>query len=290
MITLQNVTKIYGTTKALSKISLEIKKGEAVALLGPNGAGKSTMIKCILGLLDFSGSIKIGNADIKTSSKLAKSYMTYVPQEATFYDMRTTDILKFYQSIRRAGEERIDEVLEMVGLTEHKNKSTSELSGGMKQRLSFAVALIVDCPVLVLDEPTSNLDKDSRIELLELTKKLKDKGKTIIFSSHRLDEVYYISDRVIFLQSGELVKDCPMENLSSALNHKVRLNIYIQNGQVEKACDLITGKGYILEDKGDSFISLIIESNQKIEPIKELIFNDIRINDFIVEGQNMEIH
>lgn len=290
MIRLENLTKNYGKTEALKNVCLEIGEGEAVALLGPNGAGKSTLIKCLLGLLEFSGNISVNNVDVRADSKSAKSFMAYVPQEASFYDMRTIDVLDFYQSVRKTGKERIEQVLEIVGLKQHRFKSTTELSGGMKQRLSFAVALISDCPVLVLDEPTSNLDKESRADLLELTKSLKDSGKTIVFSSHRLDEVYYISDRVIFLDSGKLVKDCHMEDLAAELDYKVRLNIYLKDGQFEKARGLLSQNGYVIEDSGQNFISLRINSNMKIEPIRELIDNHILITDFIVEGQNLEVH
>lgn len=290
MIELRNLTKNYGKNRALSDITLDFKTGEAVALLGPNGAGKSTLIKCMLGLLDFSGNITINNVDVKKESKLARSHMAYVPQEATFYDMKTMDILQFYSSLRNADTGRIEDVLDTVGLTEHSYKSTSELSGGMKQRLSFAVALITDCPVLVLDEPTSNLDKDSRAELLELTKMLKNNGKTIVFSSHRLDEVYYISDRVIFLQSGKLVKDCRMENLSRELDHNVRLNIYVNSDQVDQAVKILVERNYIIEDAERNIISLRIKANTKIQPISELLDNNIRINDFLVEAENLEIN
>lgn len=290
MIDFQAVTKYYGDNKALSDISLSIEDGEAVALLGPNGAGKSTLIKCLLGLLDYTGEISVNGVDVRNKSKLAKSFMAYVPQESAFYDMKTTDVLGFYQSLRKADKKRIDEILETVGLTEHRHKSTSELSGGMKQRLAFAVALIADCPVLVLDEPTSNLDKDSRAELLELTRTLKKSGKTVVFSSHRLDEVYYISDRVVFLDSGKLVKDFMMDELSQELDYTVKLNLYIDDNHIQKALTLLRNSGYQIEYSQGNTISLKISSNKKVKPISELIDNGLRIVDFTVEGQNLDVY
>lgn len=290
MISIENLTKNYNKTRALENVSLEIKKGESVALLGPNGAGKSTLIKCLLSVLDYKGKITINSADVRTESKLAKSYLAYVPQEPSFYDIRTIDILNFYKSIRKNGTKSIDEVLETVRLSDHRNKYTSELSGGMKQRLSFAIALLSDCPVLVLDEPTSNLDKESRGELLELTKKLKESGKTIVFSSHRLDEVYYLSDRVIFLQAGIIVKDCPMEKFATELDHKVKMYIFFQNTETYYVSEFLEQRGYVVDNSGTDFISLHIKSNLKLEPVKELLDKRFEVVDFIVEGHNLDIN
>ena len=138
MINVIGVTKRFKNVLAVDDVSLSIKSGESVALLGANGAGKSTLIKCILGLLDYEGSIMIQNRDIEENLKYSKSLIGYVPQEPLFYDMKTVDILRFFGSIRKAGNNRINYLLDMVGLKDHKNKLSSELSGGMRQRLSFA--------------------------------------------------------------------------------------------------------------------------------------------------------
>lgn len=290
MIKIENLTKNYDKTEALVNVNLEIKKGESVALLGPNGAGKSTLIKCLLGLLDFKGKILLNDTDVRNKTKLAKSYVAYVPQEPSFYDMKTTDILNFYKLLRKKSNTSIDEVLKTVKLSAHSDKLTSQLSGGMKQRLSFAIALLSDCPVLVLDEPTSNLDKESRTELLELTRKLKERGKTIVFSSHRLDEVYYLSDRVIFLQSGKIVNDCPMGVLPSELIYKIKMNIFFKDSQTEEALKFLDSRGYEVENSGHDFISLKINSDSKLEPLKELFESSFDIKDFIVEDNNLEIN
>lgn len=291
MIKLENVTKYYGKTGALIDVSLDIKKGEAIALIGPNGSGKSTLIKCLLGLLDYTGQILVNDVNLNSDNKLIRSMIAYVPQEACFYDMKTLDIVGFYRSLRNASTEIVPMVLKTVGLEQHSFKYTSELSGGMKQRLSFAVALISDCPVLVLDEPTSNLDKDSRDEMLELIRALKEQGKTILFSSHRLDEVYYISDRVILLKEGKLITDCPVAEFPREIVHRARLNIYVHANDKDKAKSILLQEGYSLENSAGNLLSLKIgPENSKVAAVRKLIDNNINITDFSTEEQHLEIH
>lgn len=290
VIRIENLTKYYNKTIALEDVTIEINRGESVALLGPNGAGKSTLIKCLMGLLDFKGSVSVNNVCVRSNGKLAKSYLAYVPQEPSFYDVKTIEILNFYNSLRKTGKKRIEEVLETVRLVDHRYKLTSELSGGMKQRLSFAIALLSDSPLLVLDEPTSNLDKESRAEILDLTKNLKDRGKTIVFSSHRLEEVYQISNRVVLLQGGKVAKDFPVERLSAELDYEVSLYIYLENFQKDNAANFLKQKGYVIQNTGPDFLVLDIKSNLKIEPIKELLNNNFKIIDFDINDHNIEMN
>src|ERR1700752_4325029 len=138
MIEVREINKRFGDIRAVDCVSFSIDRGKAVALLGPNGAGKSTLIKCILGILDFTGEIILNGLNTKNNTKEAKALIGYVPQEPIFYDMTALEILKFFGALRRVNEERIEEVLDLVCLKEHALKPTSALSGGMKQRLSFA--------------------------------------------------------------------------------------------------------------------------------------------------------
>jgi len=290
MIKIKGLTKKYDKTLAINNVSFEIKNGEAVALLGPNGAGKSTLVKCLLGLLDYNGEIFVKNLEIRANSKKVKSLISYVPQEPALYDMKTVEIMRFYSSLRKKDPEDTDRILEIVGLSEHKNKFTSELSGGMKQRLSFALALITNSPVLILDEPTSNLDSVSREDLLELTKKLKNEGKTIIFSSHRLDEVHYISDRIVYLESGKLIKDCRLEEFREELGYRIRLNLYLKSEQVDKTRNLLQEKRYVVSTSGENILNVEIQVREKVDVIKYLLQNGIDPVDFVVDETSLDIH
>lgn len=283
MLKVKNLVKNYGDFTALKKISFELETGEAAALLGPNGAGKSTLIKCLLGLLEYSGDIIFDGLNIRTNSKLSKSLISYVPQEPALYDSKTVDILTFFAKLRNADRGRIDEVLEQVNLIQHKNKLASELSGGMKQRLSFAIALLADSKMLILDEPTSNLDSDSRNEILMLIKELKGKGYTILFSSHRVDEVLQTADKVISMKEGEIIT---VENINSyredASGSRILMILQFENGLIDFASRVLNAEGFKNLKIENNSISLEINKYEKIIPIQKLLSEEIIVKDFYI--------
>ena len=283
MLKVKNLVKNYGDFTALKKISFELETGEAAALLGPNGAGKSTLIKCLLGLLEYSGDIIFDGLNIRTNSKLSKSLISYVPQEPALYDSKTVDILTFFAKLRNADRGRIDEVLEQLNLIQHKNKLASELSGGMKQRLSFAIALLADSKMLILDEPTSNLDSDSRNEILMLIKELKGKGYTILFSSHRVDEVLQTADKVISMKEGEIIT---VENINSyredASGSRILMILQFENGLIDFASRVLNAEGFKNLKIENNSISLEINKYEKIIPIQKLLSEEIIVKDFYI--------
>ena len=288
MIKVSDLTKKFGNVIAVSSATLNIQQGESVALLGANGAGKSTLIKCILGLLEYKGKIEIQNRDIKENPKLSKSLIGYVPQEPLFYDMKTINILDFFGSIHRVDKNRVNNLLKLVGLEDHKSKLSSELSGGMRQRLSFAVGLLSDPPVLILDEPTSNLDANARGDFLNLVKEHKNQGKTVLFSSHRLDEVYFLADRVLFLKSGKVVLDEKPENLATSLGIKVKMNLKIAEPSIDDAISILRKEGFGNVNRNGSGIYVEVDEGQRGIPFEKLIQGQIPIEDFTLEESSME--
>ncbi len=288
MIKIADVTKKFGKVLAVDSVTLNVQQGESIALLGANGAGKSTLIKCILGLLDYKGTIEIQDHDIKENPKFSKSLIGYVPQDPLFYDMKTIEILHFFGSIRRVDDKRIKELLNVVGLEDHKNKLSSELSGGMRQRLSFAIGLLSDPPVLILDEPTSNLDANARGDFLNLVKEHKDQGKTVLFSSHRLDEVYLIADRVLFMKSGRVILDEKPENLASSLGIKVKINLRIPEASIGDAISILNKEGFVNVGSNGSGLFVEVEEGNRALPFEKLIKNNIPIEDFSLQESSME--
>jgi nitrous oxidase accessory protein len=203
MVVATRITKRYGRFAAVDGVSLEVARGEAVALWGPNGAGKSTLLKCLLGLLRFDGEILVDGHDVVADAKAARGRLGYVPQELAFYPEWTgRELLRFLARIKRVAPDRVDASLVAVGLAAHGAKPIGSLSGGMKQRLALAAALLSDPPLLVLDEITSNLDAAGREGLLHVLDHLKRSGKTIVFTSHRRDDVVRLADRVVVLAGG----------------------------------------------------------------------------------------
>ena len=288
MIEVSELTKAFGDTIAVNRVSFIVEKGESVALLGPNGAGKSTLIRCILGILNFSGEIKLNGLNIKKHKKESKNLIGYIPQEPAFYDMTALEILSFFASIRKADREGIERTLDVVGLREHITKNTSALSGGMRQRLSFAIALLSDSPILILDEPTSNLDARGRTEFLKLVKQSKDGGKTVLFSSHRLEEVEFLADRVFVMKSGRLVLESSPRNLSDALGLKTKLYLTIPQPGIKNAITLLEQEGFSDISLNGTRLSINITNSEKTPLIKKLLVSGINIEDFYIEEPSLE--
>lgn len=207
MFELRGLRKRFGRQVAVDGVSLSVTQGQAVALWGTNGAGKTTIIKCILGLHSYRGDIRIAGHDARRMGKAARRLIGYVSQELSFHDdLSALETTRFMAALKRVPASRAGEVLERVGLGEHAGKRVAELSGGMKQRLALAVALLADPPALLLDEPTSNLDAAARRSFFDLLAGLKRAGKTIVFTTHRADEVKALADQVVELERGRVLR------------------------------------------------------------------------------------
>ncbi|MEI9933955.1 MAG: gliding motility-associated ABC transporter ATP-binding subunit GldA [Ferruginibacter sp.] len=215
-ITVSNLTKIYGTQKAVNNISFSVNKGEIVGFLGPNGAGKSTTMKIITGYLEQDGGkATVCNEDVSTHSLSTKKKIGYLPEgNPLYYEMYVREYLEFVASVHeiKSKKSKVKIVIDTVGLTPEANKKIGQLSKGYKQRVGLAAALIHDPEVLILDEPTSGLDPNQIVEIREVIKKL-GKDKTVLFSSHILQEVQAICDRVIIINKGSIVADDTLTNL-----------------------------------------------------------------------------
>ncbi len=209
-IEVKGLTKIYGEQKAVDDISFSAAKGEIVGFLGPNGAGKSTTMKIITGyLLADAGTCRVCGIDVKASPLESKRKIGYLPESnPLYYDMYVREYLDFVAGVHAVENKktRIEEVIETVGLTPESKKKIGQLSKGYKQRVGLAAALIHNPEVLVLDEPTTGLDPNQIIDIREVIKKL-GQQKTILFSSHILQEVEAICDRVVIINKGRLVAD-----------------------------------------------------------------------------------
>ncbi len=226
----------YKHKRALDGLTLSVKKGEIFGFLGPNGAGKSTTIKTLLGLL-FASSGEVLLHGFSPSDPKARRLVGYLPEEANYYRFLTPmEILEFYGSVCGVSSKLIKarsaELLKMVGLDHVKNKFVGTFSKGMTQKISLAQCLIHDPETLILDEPTSGLDPVARIELRQLLKTLKEKGKTIFFSSHELSEVETVCDSVAVLKGGRVVKSGSMSQMIGASHqHLEKLFIEIVKGE-----------------------------------------------------------
>ena len=240
-IEVKNLLKEYGEQKAVNNISFKVDKGEIVGFLGPNGAGKSTTMKIITGYLQQTGGeafvcgINVANDPLETKKKIG-----YLPElNALYYDMYVREYLGFVAEVHKIPnqKEKVESVIELTGLIIESKKKIGQLSKGYKQRVGLAAALIHDPEVLILDEPTTGLDPNQIIEIREVIKK-QGLNKTVLFSSHILQEVEAICDRVIIINKGELVADDTLSNLQknspAQQSVKVEFKEAIETGWIEK--------------------------------------------------------
>lgn len=215
-IEVKDLLKSYGEQKAVNHISFKVEKGEIAGFLGPNGAGKSTTMKILTGYLQQDGgSALVCGLDTRTHAIDTKKMIGYLPEaNPLYYDMYVREYLGFIADVHKLANKknRIEEAIRITGLTPESRKKTGQLSKGYKQRVGLAAALIHDPQVLILDEPTSGLDPNQIIEIREVIREL-GRNKTVLFSSHILQEVEAICNRVIIISKGTIVADDALANL-----------------------------------------------------------------------------
>ena len=213
-IEVQNITKIYKDQKALNDISFKVKDAEIVGFLGPNGAGKSTMMKILTTYIEASeGMASVNGFDVTADKKKVQSSVGYLPEHNPLYtDLYVKEYLNFNANVYGTSKSRIDEVIELTGLTPESHKKISQLSKGYRQRVGLANALLHNPDVLILDEPTTGLDPNQLVDIRNLIKTV-GKEKTVFLSTHIMQEVEAMCDRVIIINKGQIVADKYLKDL-----------------------------------------------------------------------------
>lgn len=224
-IQVQNLSKSFGSQKVLNNISFEVNKSEILGFLGPNGAGKTTTMRIITGSLSYDqGQIKISDRDISENPIFTKSKIGYLAEHNPLYqEMYVREFLDFTANIFKIEnkKKKIDEMIELTGLKSEQNKKIKFLSKGYKQRVGLAHVLIHDPEILILDEPTSGLDPNQLREIRTLIKRT-GQNKTVIFSTHIMQEVKALCDRVIILNKGSIVADCNIQDIDKYYNENLK--------------------------------------------------------------------
>lgn len=210
----ENITKTYDTQKALNEVSFSIKTGEIVGFLGPNGAGKSTMMKILAGFMPAgSGEAMVNQIPISSDEIKLQEQIGYLPEHNPLYlEMYVREFLQFHARIHRTPKDRIVEIIRLTGLFPEADKKIEQLSKGFRQRAGLAAALLHDPSVLILDEPTTGLDPNQLVEIRELIKAI-GKTKTVFLSTHIMQEVEAICDRVLIINKGEIIVDKTLQEL-----------------------------------------------------------------------------
>jgi ABC-type multidrug transport system ATPase subunit len=282
MIRIQNVTRRFGRNAAVDNVSLEIAQGDSVALWGGNGAGKTTLIRCVLGLLRFQGTIDVGGYDVRRKGKHARMLIGYVPQELGFYDdLGAAEAVVFFARLKGLPLRSAHEVLAGVGLEGQDRKRIRELSGGMKQRLALAIAMLGDPPVLVLDEVTASLDACGREEFVSLLSRLGGQGRTMLFASHRVEEVTTLARRVVHLDKGQVTSITDTRDFVGHLGLGSVLHLTMPISAREPALSLLRASGFSPRLNGVGLM-VPVPDEQKAAPFRVLAEGRIAIDDFEV--------
>ncbi len=227
-VKVEQLTKIYGTQRAVDSINFTAKAGEILGFLGPNGAGKTTTMKMITGYLPPSeGKLSVCDIDVVEDTLTAQQQIGYLPEHNPLYkDMYVREYLTFVARVHKIArpKARIDELIEMTGLQREQHKPIGALSKGYRQRVGLSQAMLHDPQVLILDEPTSGLDPNQLAEIRALIKQL-GQEKTVIFSTHIMQEVQALCDRVVIINQGQLVANDPIDRLQSRLQGETLVTV-----------------------------------------------------------------
>lgn len=290
-INISSVTKVYGEQKALDNVSLEVGKGEILGFLGPNGAGKSTLMKIITGYIPpTAGKIEVAGFDVVENPLEVKKRVGYLPEHNPLYlDMYVREYLQFVGGIYQLKNlnARVDEVIDLVGLGLEQNKKISALSKGYRQRVGLAQALIHDPEVLILDEPTTGLDPNQIVEIREVIKNA-GKDKTIMMSTHIMQEVEAICDRVIIINRGVLKLD---GDTTEVVKETIKANELILelNESVDRSIlKAINGVMEVSELENDHTFRIVYQQEVDIRP---LVFKKmVELDKVILAQTQKEIH
>ncbi|AMO20082.1 gliding motility-associated ABC transporter ATP-binding subunit GldA [Flavobacterium columnare] len=272
-IEIQNVSKSYGAQKALDTVSFKVNKGEIVGFLGPNGAGKSTLMKILTTYICADeGSAKVNGFDVNTQSLDVQKSVGYLPEHNPLYlDLYVREYLNFNANIYKVSTSRIEEVISLTGLIPESHKKISQLSKGYRQRVGLATALLHNPEVLILDEPTTGLDPNQIIEIRDLIRNI-GKDKTVFLSTHIMQEVEAICDRVIIINHGKIVADNQIDHLITETNEQV---IEVEFDKEINETLLIQIPNISSYTKNDNYWVLTFHSEQDMRPV---LFDFAQIN------------
>ena len=238
ILEINSLRKTFGEKTVVNGLSFKVNEGEILGFLGPNGAGKSTTISMITTILDFDeGKVLFEGREVNSDDNDFKKILGYVPQDiALFNDLTAYENVKFFGSLYGLKgsylNNRVNETLELLGLYDRKDDYPDSFSGGMKRRLNIACSIVHKPKILIMDEPTVGIDPQSRNNILEVAKSLRDEGTTIIYTSHYMEEVEAICNRIIILDNGQIVESGDKEEIkteyrSKGLNNLEEIFLYI---------------------------------------------------------------
>ncbi len=275
MLQVKNLVKRFGEKEAVRGVSFEVGRGESFGLLGPNGAGKSTTISMVCGLLQpTEGEIAVGGINVRNNAGAAKKIMGVVPQDIALYPtLSARENLTFWGAMYNlTGKDlnsRVDEVLEIVSLTDRQKERIDTYSGGMKRRINIAASLLHRPELLIMDEPTVGIDPQSRNNILETVKQLnQEKGMTVVYTSHYMEEVEYLCKRVGIIDHGKLIAQGSLDDVRKLVgtHTTVRLKVNSPTDEQVQALTRVTGVQQARRDE-NALVALVSDTAEALSPL-----------------------
>lgn len=296
LLKVQNISKQFKKVKAVDGISFTLEKGEILGLLGPNGAGKSTTISMISTLLPpDSGDIFYANTSIISNPKVIQESLGYVPQEIALYPMLSgkENLVFWGRAYGLRGQhlkDKIEEISEIIGIKDRLKDKVKTYSGGMKRRLNIGVALLHDPELIIMDEPTVGIDPQSRKHILDTVLELNKKGMTVIYTSHYMEEVEYLCNRICIMDQGKIIAEGTKEELihkfDSTRDIKLKLKNY--SGNLIKNIEALAHVRSVLEVE-DEIIVKVTQDKQVFKNLVNLINEDgADIHSVDIDEPNLE--
>jgi len=284
VISLDAVSKRYGTETVVSDVSFNIQSGECIVLVGHNGAGKTTLMKMMLGLTrPTSGNVEVLGANPANNSKIAQhKTLGYLPESVAFYDAMTgSEVLAFYARLKGVSKTACENLLEVVGLEHAAKRRIGTYSKGMRQRLGLAQAMLGSPQLLFLDEPTTGLDPSLRHQFYELIDALHKEGATSVISSHALNEVEARASRFIIMKSGALIASGTLEELYQQASLPVRLKVSVTPGEAPGVAERL-GSEVTISKVNNQSLNLSCFDDDKMPLIRRItdlgdVVNDLQI-------------
>jgi len=287
-IEVSHLKKVYGDLIAVNNISFAVKKGEIFAFLGPNGAGKTTTVEMIESIrIPTAGSIKILGADIKTHFTRIKKSIGILPQEFQSFERLTVrETLEYFSKLYKKRTD-IDSIIETMDLKASEKMLYRNLSGGLKQRVGVAIALVNDPDIVFLDEPTTGLDPKARREVWQVIASLRKKGKTVFLTTHYMEEAEFLADHVAIIHKGRIIAEGPPEALINRYGR--RSVLHIQNVKTSNAVGLLREKGFDVTPEGDGDITIKIDyKEQVLDVLAQLRHDCIDYDSIDIRRSNLE--
>jgi len=269
-IEVSNLKKVYGNLVAVDGISFYVKKGEVFAFLGPNGAGKTTTVEMIESIrVPTAGSIKILGKDIKTSFNDVKEKIGILPQEFHSYERLTVRETLMYFSKLYEKRADVDQILQMMDLTDHKKMLYRNLSGGLKQRVGVAISLVNDPEIVFLDEPTTGLDPKARREVWNVISGLKKRGKTVFLTTHYMEEAEYLADHITIIHKGKIIAEGSLDELTK--KYGTGAVLHVNKCSNSDTAEILKESGFSATSEGNGNISVKIDYKERVlEVLSEL--------------------